>query len=331
MKILILIIFMIFNFSTIYSQVVKILSEPENVSIRGLSVVNDAIIFVSGTNGMVGKSLDSGTTWKWVQVNGFEKSDFRAIEAFDANNAIIMGIGSPAYILKTVDGGGNWKIVFKDTAREMFLNVMKFWNINSGIVIGDPINTKFFIARTFNGGNTWQGIPENKKPSAGPGEALFAASNSNIGILSKSEAVFVSGGKTSNIFIRDKKIELPFVKDKESSGPNSIAIKNKKFMIVVGGDYTNKNDTINNCAISKDGGNTWNTPLINPHGYRSCVEYVNKKLWITCGLNGVDITEDDGQTWKQIDERSFNVIKKSKKGKSIFLAGNNKIGKIILK
>ena len=102
-------------------------------------------------------------------------------------------------------------------------------------------------------------------------------------------------------------------------------------MIVVGGDYTNKNDTINNCAISKDGGNTWNTPLINPHGYRSCVEYVNKKLWITCGLNGVDITEDDGQTWKLIDERSFNVIKKSKKGKSVFLAGNNKIGKIILK
>ncbi|MEO5990787.1 MAG: oxidoreductase, partial [Ferruginibacter sp.] len=236
MKFLFTTILMLFSFTIVKSQQIKIVSEPVNISIRGLSVVNDAIIFASGSNGMVGRSIDSGNTWKWIQVKGFEKNDFRAIEAFDANNALIMSIGSPAYILKTSDGGFNWQIVFKDTAKEMFLDAMKFWNLNSGIVIGDPINGKFFIARTFNGGKTWQGIPEHLKPSADSGEALFAASNSNIGILNKSEVVFVSGGKVSNIFIRDKKIELPFVKFKESSGPNSIGIKNKKTMIVVGGD-----------------------------------------------------------------------------------------------
>src|SRR6188474_2803836 len=138
---------------------VEILTTGVKTSIRGLSVVNNNVIWVSGSNGMVGKSSNAGKNWKWMTVKGFEKADFRDIEAFDANTAIIMGIADPAYILKTTDGGENWNVVFKDTTKGMFLDAMEFWNDRSGIVIGDPIGDKVFIARTADGGNTWKPIP----------------------------------------------------------------------------------------------------------------------------------------------------------------------------
>ena len=81
-----------------HAQSIKILHEGTKTSLRGLSVVNDKIIWVSGSNGMVGKSLDGGETWKWSSVKGFEKADFRDIEAFDGATAIIMAIAEPAYI-----------------------------------------------------------------------------------------------------------------------------------------------------------------------------------------------------------------------------------------
>src|SRR6187431_1237182 len=86
-------------------QQVELMHSGTKTSIRGLSVVDDRIIWVSGSGGTVGKSLDSGKTFKWFTVKGFEKTDFRDIEAFTETSAVIMGIASPAYILRTADGG----------------------------------------------------------------------------------------------------------------------------------------------------------------------------------------------------------------------------------
>jgi hypothetical protein len=68
----------------------------------------------------------------------------------------------------------------------------------------------------------------------------------------------------------------------------------------------------------------------NPKGYRSCVEYLNKKNWITCGLNGVDYSKDDGLKFTKISETGFHVCRKAKKGNAVFLAGGGgRIGKMI--
>ena len=86
------------------AQTVKLFNSGSKASLRGLSVVTDNIIWVSGSDGTVGRSLDGGNSWNWTIVKGFEKTDFRDIEAFDKNTAIIMGIADPAYILKTIEG-----------------------------------------------------------------------------------------------------------------------------------------------------------------------------------------------------------------------------------
>ncbi len=318
-------------FISTQAQTVKLLTSGTKTSMRGLSVVDDKTIWVSGSNGTVGRSLDSGNTWKWMKIKGFDSTDFRDIEAFDATTAVIMGIASPARILRTVDGGDTWKLVYENNNKAMFLDAMEFWNTESGIVIGDPIDNKFFIARTFDGGTTWQNIPPQNYPVADSGEACFASSGTNIRKLDRDEACFITGGLRSRLFIRDKKIDLPVIQGTESTGANSVAVKNKKTLMVVGGDFTTKDSTQKNCFFTADAGKTWQAPTIAPHGYRSCVEYIEGKKWISCGLNGVDITKDDGKTWTWISRDSYHVCRKAKDGKAVFFAGGGgRIGKLIL-
>lgn len=320
--------------STFYaeSQTVQVLTSGTKASIRGLSVVDDKTVWVSGSNGTVGKSVDAGVTFTWMTVKGFEKTDFRDIEAFSEKEAVIMGISEPAYILRTKDGGTSWQTVYENKNKGMFLDAMEFWNEQSGIVIGDPIDGRFFIARTFDGGKTWKDIPLENRPVADSGEACFASSGTNVRKLNKQEAIFITGGLVSSVMVRDTKIALPLISGKESTGANSIAVKNSKTWIVVGGDFNTKDSTIKNAVITKDAGLTFRAPKVPPTGYRSCVEYIHKKQWITCGLNGVDITEDDGYSFSRISSESFHVVRKAKKGKAVYLAGNGgKIGKVVFK
>ena len=311
------------------SQTIKILTSGKKTAIRGLSVVSDKIIWVSGNNGMVGLSLDNGEKWKWIHVETFDKTDFRDIEAFDPVTAVIMSVAEPAYILKTVDAGETWEVVYENKTKGMFLDAMEFWNEQSGIVIGDPIANKFFIGRTFDGGQTWRQIPIENSPAADSGEACFASSGTNVRALAKDEACFVSGGLRSRLFIRDERIDLPIIQGTQSTGANSVAVKNKKTLIVVGGDFTKKDSTEKNCFITNDGGKTWTAPKVPPHGYRSCVEYLGGNNWICCGLNGVDYSKDNGKTWTLISKDSYHVCRKAKDGKSIFFAGvDGRIGKL---
>jgi len=133
-----------------------ILQSGNKVSLRGLSVVNNDIIWASGSNGMVAKSTNGGNSFEWIKVAGYEKRDFRDIEAFDQNTAIIMGVDAPAIILKTKDGGKSWKKVLEDSTKGMFLDAMDFSDSKHGVVIGDPINQKVYISTTDDQGETWK-------------------------------------------------------------------------------------------------------------------------------------------------------------------------------
>lgn len=313
---------------------IETLVSGKKTSIRGLSVVSDNVLWVSGSNGTVGTSINGGKDWKWMQVKGFEKKDFRDIEAFDGATAIIMAVDTPAYILRTTDGGQNWKVVYENKTAGMFLDAMEFWNSDAGIVIGDPVNGKIFIARSFDGGASWKELPDQFKPVADKGEACFAASGTNVRALDRDEAVFITGGTTSNVFIRDQKIKLPIVQGKETTGANSIAVwdHNKRNggnkMIVVGGDFAKDSIAVNNCFYTTNRGKNWKAPRIAPHGYRSCVEYITEKALVTCGTSGVDVSYDGGETWSLISKEGFHVCRKAKDGKAVFLAGNGKVAKL---
>jgi photosystem II stability/assembly factor-like uncharacterized protein len=331
--------------TTVFSQrktlpKVEILNTGIKTSIRGLSVVNNNIVWVSGSNGMIGKSSNAGKNWKWLVVKGFEKSDFRDIEAFDANVAIIMAIAepenAPAYILKTTDGGDTWKVVYENKTKGMFLDAMEFRDPKNGMVIGDPIDGRFFIALTKDAGNTWSELPAEQRFVADSGEAFFASSGTNIRMLYNGSVVIASGGKNSRLFYNKTIINVPMTKGKETAGTNSVAVydnykkSSANKIIIVGGDFMADSVIDKNCFFSNNGGKTWERPKTPPHGYRSCVEFLNKETIVTCGLNGVDYSFDGGKNFYSISKEGFNVCRYARLGNTVYLAGGNgKIGKLV--
>ena len=335
---LFLLCFLIFLQTWAQTPTIKILESGKKVSIRGLSVVNDNIIWASGSGGSVARSTDGGNTFSWMKIPGYEKNDFRDIEAFDSNTAIIMGITTPAVILKTKDGGKNWKKVFEDTAKGAFLDAMDFFDVNHGIVIGDPIkNQTLYSVFTLNNGDTWtlsdQNIGNENKYIMNVGEAFFASSGTNIKMIDADlrNVIFASGGKSANLFYKGNKDSLPIMQGKESTGANSIAVYRNKKAIVVGGDFAKDTISSNNCVlinVNKKSG--FIIPKTPPHGYRSCVIYLDEKDLLTCGTSGIDISKDGGMNWQLISKDSYLVCQKAKKGNAVFLAGGNgRIAKLV--
>ena len=327
-----MLILLITMYTGIQAQTIEPVSSGTKSSFRGLSVVNDEVVWVSGSNGTVGKSVDGGATWEWIVVKGFESRDFRDIEAFDKDCVIIMAISEPAHILKTMDGGKNWKVVFTDSTKGMFLDAIDFYNNRNGMVVGDPVNGKVFLAYTKNKGDTWikfNGGKKQRRWVTNDGEAFFASSGTNINYLKKGSYRLVSGGKSSRWFDEAGDHALSIVQGKESTGANSIATYMNQYAIV-GGDFANDKDTTRNCIITKDGGRNWIFPTSTPRGYRSCVIFLNAEQLITCGTSGVDFSLDGGMNWRLISAEGYHVCQKAKKGKSVFLAGGNgKIAKLV--
>jgi photosystem II stability/assembly factor-like uncharacterized protein len=314
------------SFAQQYS--LKQLTTGKNTSMRGLSVISDRIAWVSGSNGQVGKTNDGGLTWEWTQPKGYEKLDFRDIEAFDEQNAVIVNAGSPAYILITADGGKNWKEVYKNTDSLIFLDGMGFWNRNEGIIFGDPINNKMQLLKTTNGGQTWFDISANLKQELAIGEAGFAASGTTIRTSNDGKVWVASGGKVSNIYYsadygkKWKVYSCPIIRGESSTGPFSIAFSNNKYGVVVGGNYLKDKENSNNVLLTTNGGKSWTKPASPVLGFRSAVEHIKDKLWVATGSSGTDYSIDNGVNWTNISTLNFNAIQKAKAGSLILLTGN---------
>jgi photosystem II stability/assembly factor-like uncharacterized protein len=326
-----LVILLMLCINIVKAQHITLLQQGKPTSIRGLSVVDNNIAWISGSKGYIALTKDGGKTWAWQQIKGYERSDFRAIQAFSAKEAIIMSSGIPAVILKTINGGKTWSEKYRNTDTAYFFDAMDFSSTKHGLLLGDPINNKWVIMETNDGGESW--YPFKKTPVALPGEAAFAASGTCLQI-GKNYINFVSGGTAARYFrynLSDTTWSidyLPLVQGKSSQGAFSFAGP----YVFVGGDYAN--DKLTNGVAC------WYSPMLagikngytlskeEPSGFQSCVEYLSRSTYLSTGTPGSNISKDGGQTWSQIDNASFNVCRKAKHGTLVLLAGND--GKIAI-
>lgn len=309
------------------------LDSGKNTSIRGLSVVNNNIAWLSGSNGWVAKTTD-GNYFEWQQLKGFEKIDFRDIEAFSKNEAIIVSAGSPAYILKTFDGGKSWKTVYQNNDAEIFLDGMDFWNKKEGIIFGDAIDSLMQILTTKDAGDTWQNISVKANIKLAKGEGGFAASGTSIRTY-KNNVYIATGGLKSKLYVSAnngiiwKNYDLPILHGKPSQGCFSLAV-NKNNIFITGGDYLKDQSSTDNFFYADFQDWKWQKTKVSPLGYKSCIEIIGANKLITTGTSGTDYSLDNGLTFMELNKESFNVCKKAKKGNLILMAGaKGKIVKVV--
>jgi len=318
-------VLLLFLSATSKAQHIELLQQGKPVSIRGLSVVDDSVAWVSGNKGYFAVTANGGRNWAWQHVKGFEKADFRDIEAFSDKEAIMMSSGTPALILKTVDGGASWQVKYNNPDTAYFFDAMDFANPKHGLVLGDPIKGKFVLMETTDGGETWNTF--KNRPDALPGEAAFAASGTCLRMDSASSIDFVTGGNVSRLFSivppYDKwhSDSLPIEQGKASQGAFSYA----DFDVIVGGDYANDKNS-DRVAVYLDAmmvsiKNGLESSREGPAGFQSCVEEIKAPIYISTGTPGSNITTNGGKTWAKIDDASYNVCRKAKHGKLVLLAG----------
>lgn len=298
---------------------------------RGLSVVNENVIWMSGRKGLVGVTTNSGSKWKWNQVKEFSTLDFRSLHAFDKSTAVMASAGTPAVILRTENGGKKWKTCFRSDDSAMFFDGMAFWDAQHGLIFGDPVKGRIFLMETFDGGKSWKEIPFEERPQTVDGEAAFAASGTTIRVLPDGHVWIATGGAKARLFhSRDyghhwEAHDTPMLQGKSSQGIFSVCFRDTMNGIIVGGDYAADSVRRDNCFITEDGGKTWRAPCISPGGYRSCVTFSPSGFWMATGTSGTDISYDGGVHWDAFEPRpGFNTVVAYKMYGEVFLAGSRK-------
>jgi photosystem II stability/assembly factor-like uncharacterized protein len=294
--------------------------------LRGLSVVDENVIWASGTGGTVLRSIDAGKTWKVTIVPGAEKLDFRDIEAFDADTAYVLSIGNgeSSRIYKTTNGGATWNLQFTNKNQKAFFDALGFWDKENGIAMSDPIDGFFYMIETSDGGATWKPIPNSGMPAAKSGEAAFAASGTCLITRGKNDVYIVTGGSDARVFYSDDRgqkwtvSDTPIEKGTAGTGIFSIAMRDEKHGIIVGGNYEKPDRNANNLAFTKNGGETWVLGQ-GLSGYRSAISYINKDTVISVGSNGSDMSIDGGKTWNRIDGENYNAVQT--RGTNIWAVG----------
>jgi len=304
--------------------------------LRGVSAVNERVAWASGSGSTVLRTEDGGATWRRITVTT-DMVDFRDIDGIGENTAYVLSIGNGAAsrIYKTTDRGTTWTAQFQNQDPKAFLDAMSFWDADHGLVIGDSIDRQFYILITANGGREWTRVAPDKLPSALINEGAFAASGTNIALYGKRYAWIglgsaerarvlrtTDGGQTWKVF------ETP-IKSNQSSGIFSIAFRDERHGVIVGGDYQKERDATDNLAITNDGGETW-TLTKGLSGFRSVVAYIpGTSSLIAVGPSGSDYSADGGHTWRALAGPGFDTFSFAPRQKFGWAAGaRGAIGRI---
>lgn len=305
------------------------------VRFRGVSAVNARVAWASGASGTYARTTDGGRTWRAGVVPGAESLDFRDVDAFDADTAYLLAIGEgeSSRIYKTQDGGAHWTLQFQNRRASAFFDCMAFWTRARGLAISDPVEGKFLVITTEDGGRTWKESSASGMPAALAGEGGFAASGTCVTVGDASDAWFGTGGPEGARVFRSHDAghswevsKTPLATGK-AAGVFSLSFWDSSRGAIVGGDYTLEKESAGNVAVTGDGGKSWRAVVERrPAGYRSCVARVQGTrgpTLVAVGPSGSDYSIDGGRTWTPLGSEGFHALSVARGGEVAWAVGEN--------
>lgn len=272
--------------------------------------ITDMFVVAAGQKGNLGVHImDTTNKTPHIQDSIPNIEDFRDIYLNNRGNCMLMNSGENGIIYGV--SRGTQKMVLYDTAG-VFLDGMSFWEDQTGIVFGDPINGKFFLAKSTNQGLKWSALTPKTMPNVLENEAGFAASGTSIQTLEDSTVYFGTGmGSKARLFCSYDRGENWIVKDTPMRAGDSYGIYTMYFWskdegLILGGSYKDSTYKKGICQFTKDGGDSWEARTNGLLGYCSGVHgTANGELIVATGRMGTFYTTTQGQTWDVLVERPY--------------------------
>ncbi|MFI8100422.1 WD40/YVTN/BNR-like repeat-containing protein [Streptomyces sp. NPDC086023] len=294
---------------------------------RGLAAVSRTTAWLAGSKGTVLRTADGGRTWRDVSPPGAaaEALEFRDVEAFDGRRAVVLAIGEgeASRVLRTEDGGATWTETFRNTDARAFYDCLTFFDPRHGLAMSDPVDGRFRILSTADGGRSWRVLPDTGMPVALPGEAGFAASGQCLVSAGPKDAWLATGGgaQARVLHSRDRGLNWEVAATTIPAGEGAkgvfaLAFRDRGQGLAVGGDYRKDQASPLASAVTGDGGRSWRASAVPPAAYRSGVAWLpyTRAAALAVGPTGTDITHDAGRTWQPLDTGSFDTVDCSRSG-----------------
>jgi photosystem II stability/assembly factor-like uncharacterized protein len=287
------------------------------VLLQAVSPVDERVVWISGHGGTWLRTLDGGTTWTGGTVPGADTLQFRDVHALSADVAWLLAAGPAdmSRIYRTEDGGANWTLQWTNDEAEGFYDCLSMFDERRGLVYGDAVNGELRILRTTDGGENWSRINPDRLPTAQAGEGGFAASGTCLATGAQNVAWIGTGnaGRARVLRSADRgwswmASDVPLVAG-EAAGITSVAFRDERFGLAVGGDLGKPDEHTANVALSADGGVTW-----TPGGALRMAGAAYGAAWlpdagapvaVAVGPGGADWTADGGMTWQSLDDRNW--------------------------
>jgi photosystem II stability/assembly factor-like uncharacterized protein len=286
--------------------------------LRGLSPVSGEVAWASGTLGTVLRTVDGGRTVESVGPAGTGALQFRSLYASSADHAVAVSIGDTpdafrAYV--TDDGGRTWTTSLQNADPSAFYDCLTFTDKQTGYILGDPVDGKFQVFRTTDGGHSWELMPSEGMPAARSGEFAFAASGTCIQSNDRGDLFIASGGvDPARVFRSTDGGATWTVQDSPVAGSGSGGIFSLSFGhgrggVAVGGDFNAPTAAVSNAAYTTDGGRTWSAGS-GLGGYRSGSSWLGRGHGgvLAVGPTGSDVSRDGGRSWTAFDTGSFDAV-----------------------
>ncbi len=289
--------------------------------LQAVSPVDASIVWVSGHEGAVLRSVDGGTTWGLRPVQTLDSLEFRDVHAFDADRAVILsaGEGAESRIYRTGDGGATWTLSWLNEEPAGFYDCLDFWDDERGVAYGDAVDGELRILVTDDGGASWRLVGGDRLPPALEGEGGFAASGSCVATGSAGRAWIGTGAgerprvlSTTDYGETWTAVGLPIVAG-PAAGAFTVVFSDARFGVVLGGDLGQSDGFTDNVAISGDGGATWSLATRTPipgavYGAALVAGRAATPVLIAAGPGGLVVTADLTDGWQLVDPGSFWAV-----------------------
>ena len=315
---------------------------------RALAAVSRKVAWVGGDGGELWRTTNGGSTWQDVAPPNSAGQGFRRIIPLGDGRVLLFARGGvdtvgdepslAAHIYLSTDNGHSWHTSFVNRDPAAYYGcVDMFADGRHGLALSDPVDGRFRVLATSDGGHSWQVRPSASMPRAIAGEYAFA-SGTCLQTSGSRKAWFATGFAAARIFhTSDGGRSWTVTRSTLASDPDNaggvfaLAPRGGRHLLAVGGTFADR-DLGTDASAYTWNGRTWREGG-ETGGLRTSVAWVPGLAGtaVSGGFNGTDRTTDGGRTWTTFSALPYEAVDCAPDGTCWGTGEDGTVGRLFLR